>query len=175
MRRSRDIIAALKSAAREGSLSACFVLGRLYDEGWGVRHDARAESRWYLRAAEGGLTEALYFVASAYDVGDGVPPDRARALFWYRKAAAAGDRTAQYALAVATLDGRGVRKNAAAGVRQLKRVAPHFPAAMEYLAAHYANNGRLALAKKWAVRAVRRGEDSARLWLAEINRRAKRA
>jgi len=78
-------------------------------------------------------------------------------------------------LAVATLDGRGVRKNAAAGVRQLTRVAPYFPAAMEYLAAHYAKNGRLALAKKWAARAVRRGEDSARLWLAEINRRAKRA
>jgi len=33
---------------------------------------------------------------------------------------------------------------------------------------------RLALAKKWATRAVRRGEESARLWLAEINKRLKR-
>jgi TPR repeat protein len=151
------------------------VLGRLYDEGWGVRHDPRNATRWYLRAAEGGLTEAFYFVGSAYDAGEGVPPDRARALFWYRKAAAARDRTAEYALAVATLDGRGVRKNVAAGIRQLIRVAPHFPAAMEYLAVHFLNSGRLALAKKWATRAVRRGEDSAPLWLAEINRRAKQA
>jgi TPR repeat protein len=173
--RSPDIIAALEAAARDGSLSACFVLGRLYDEGWGVRRDPRSATRWYLRAGRGGLAEAFYFVASAYDVGDGVPSDQARALSWYRKAAAARDRTAEYALALATLDGRGVRKDVAAGVRRLIRVAPHFPAAMEYLAAHYANNGRLALAKKWATRALRRGEDSARLWLAEINRRAKQA
>ena len=107
-------------------------------------------------------------------VGDGIEQDARRAIYWYRKAAAARDRTAEYALAVATLHGRGVRKNVAAGIRQLKRVAPHFPAAMEYLAYHYAQHDRLALAKKWATRAVRRGEESARLWLAEINKRLKR-
>ena len=174
MSRRDDVVAALKAAARDGSLSACFVLGRLHDEGWGVRHDPRSASRWYLRAGEGGLPEAFYFVASAYMVGDGIEQDARRAIYWYRKAAAARDRTAEYALAVATLDGRGVRKNVAAGIRQLKRVAPHFPAAMEYLAAHYAQHDRLALAKKWATRAVRRGEESARLWLAEINKRLKR-
>ena len=50
MSRRDDVVAALKAAARDGSLSACFVLGRLHDEGWGVRHDPRSATRWYLRA-----------------------------------------------------------------------------------------------------------------------------
>ena len=169
MRGSDDIVAALEKAARAGSLSACFVLGRLYDEGWGVSHSSRTAARWYLRAGEGGLPEAFYFIATAFAAGDGVAPDQKRALFWYRKAAAAGDRDAVYALAVATLEGYGVRKNEPRGLRSLTAVARHQPIAMEYLAYHYLKQGRLSLAKKWATRAAKRGVDSARQLLAKID------
>ena len=122
----------------------------------------------YLQAGEGGLPEALYFVASAYNAGSGVAPDRKQALIWYRKAAAAGDRDAEFALAVAVLEGHGVRKDEAAGVRLLTRLTRQEPEAIDYLAYHYLKRGRLLLAKKWATRAAKRGVDSARHRLAEV-------
>jgi proteasome lid subunit RPN8/RPN11 len=170
--RSGDIVDALKrAAADDGSLSACFLLGRLYDEGWGVRRSPRAAARWYLRAGEGGLPEALYFVASAYEAGDGVARDQERAIAWYRKAAALGDRDAVFALAVARLEGHGLRKNEAAGVRLLTAAARHHGHAMQYLAAHHLKRNRFSLAKKWATRAVKAGVDSAPHWLRIIKTR----
>jgi uncharacterized protein len=170
MSRSNDIIAALSSAARRGSLSACFVLGRLYDEGWGVGRNPRAATHWYLRAGQGGLPEALYFVASAYYAGDGVTRNQRRAIVWFRKAAAAGDRGAKFALAVAVLQGNGIRKDEAAGVRLLRGISHYDADAMDYLAFHYFKQGRFSLAKKWATRAAGRGHGFAQGRLAEIER-----
>lgn len=168
MPRSSDVIVALSNAAYEGSLSACFVLGRLYDEGWGVKRNPRIATRWYLRAGEGGLSEAMYFVASAYYAGDGVARDLKRAIAWYRKAAATGDRAAEFALAVATLEGDGIRKNESAGVRSLETISRYDADAMDYLACHYMKRGRFLLAKKWATRAAKHGESDAPARLAEI-------
>jgi TPR repeat protein len=170
MPRSGDIIAALRSAAREGSLSACFILGRLYDEGWGVGHNPRVATHWYLKAGEGGLPEALYFVASAYHAGDGVVPNQKRAVSWFRKAAAAGDRGAEFALAIAVLRGDGVRKDEAAGVRLLRGISRYDADAMDYLACHYLKGRRFSLARKWAVRAAGRGHEFAQGRLAEIEK-----
>ncbi len=170
MPRSGEIIAALRNAAREGSLSASFILGRLYDEGWGVGRNPRVATHWYLRAGEGGLPEALYFVASAYYAGDGVARNQKRAIAWYKKAAAAGDRGADFALAVAVLQGDGVRKDEAAGVRLLTTISRHDADAMDYLACHYLKRGRFLLAKKWAVRAARSGHEFAQGRLAEIEK-----
>ena len=168
MSRSNSILTDLKTAARGGSLSACFVLGRLYDEGWGVVRNPRSAARWYLLAGKGGLPEAYYFVASAYDAGDGVAANGTQALAWYRRAAAAGDRDAKFILAVRMLDGRGVRKDAAKGIRLLKRIALDDAGAMDYLAHHYLKQGRFSLAKKWATRAAKHGESDAPARLAEI-------
>jgi TPR repeat protein len=170
MSRPDGTIAALRKAALAGSLSACFVLGRIYDEGWGVRRNPRVSARWYLRAGEGGLPEALYFVASAYDAGDGVACDQKRAQAWYRKAAAAGDRTAEFAIATSVLEGRGVRRDEAVGLRLLRKVSRHDPDAMDYLAWHYLKRSRFTLAKKWATRAARCGVDVAPGRLIEIER-----
>jgi TPR repeat protein len=167
---SPDIITALKQAARTGSLSAAFILGRLYDEGWGVTHNSRTATRWYLKAGKGGLPEAFYFVASAYDGGDGVAPDPKQALAWYRRAAAAGDKVAKFVLAVRVLEGRGVRRDESAGVRRLRRLAGHDSGAMDYLAYYYLRVGRFSLAKKWAARALEYGETDARARLAEIDK-----
>ena len=91
-----EILDALTKAAKEGRLSAAFILGRLYDEGWGVEQNSRTAFRWYKRAAQGGLTEAYYFVGSAYAFGDGVQINNKKAFEWFRKAAAAGDLTGAY-------------------------------------------------------------------------------
>jgi hypothetical protein len=144
------------------------MLGRLYDEGWGVARNPRVATSWYLRAGEGGLPEALYFVASAYYAGDGVARDLKRAIAWYRKAAAAGDRAADFALAVAALEGDGVRKDEAAGLRSLRAISRYDAEAMDYLACHYMKRGQFLLAKKWATRAVKYGESDAAARLAEI-------
>jgi TPR repeat protein len=146
------------------------VLGRLYDEGWGVRHDSRTATRWYLRAGEGGLPEALYFVASAYYAGDGIETDRKKAFSWYRKAAAAGDSAAKLALATGMLTGRGVRKNEAMGLRLLRRLAGEESLAMDWLACHYLQRRRFSLARKWATRAVEHGESFGPGRLAEIEK-----
>jgi TPR repeat protein len=144
------------------------VLGRLYDEGWGVRRNPRAATRWYRRAGEGGLPEAFYFIASAYDAGDGVAPDRRRALAWYRKAAVAGDTAGKLAIATSLLTGRGLRKNESLGLRMLRRLAHHDGLAMDWLAYHYLQQRRFLLAEKWATRAVEHGESDAPARLAEI-------
>lgn len=172
--RSRDIIIALKSAAREGETSASFLLGRLYDEGWGVTRNAREATRWYLSAADGGFPLAFYFVASAYDAGDGVAPDPKQALRWYQKAAASGDRDAKFVLAVRVLEGRGVRRDESVGVRSLRSLAGHDSAAMDYLAYHYLRRGQFSLARKWALRAVEHGESGASARLTQIENARRR-
>jgi len=158
--RSADgVVRALAEAAAGGSLSAAFILGRLYDEGWGVKKDDAAAFRWYRVAAEGGLPEAFYFVGSAYAFGSGVRRDKRKGFAWFEKAAAAGDETGAYMVALAIIDGTGVRRDRRRGLARMHAEARRGSRdAMDYLAAHHLEAGRLALARRWAERAIAAGE-----------------
>ena len=171
-RRSRDPVpAALTHAAKEGSLSAAFLLGRLYDEGWGVRRNYRLAFRWYLVAARGNLPEAFYFVASAYLFGHGVSKNTRKAFEWFQRSSRAGDLQGAYMEALSVLEGTGARRNVASGLRLLLRAARRGSHdAMDFLSAHYSNRGRLRQAKLWAERAIKAGDIVAPLRLREIKK-----
>src|SRR5688572_14340349 len=65
MTSSNATVTALRAASSHGSLSAALILGRLYEEGWGVRNDDRAAFRWYKKAAAGGMTSLATNAAAA--------------------------------------------------------------------------------------------------------------
>lgn len=162
---------ALRSAFKQGNFSAAFILGRLYQEGWGLKQDARAAFRWFKRAAHGRMPEAYYYLAFAYHTGAGVARDLAQAFRWFRLSAKAGDLTGLYMQGQCLLDGMGTTANVRAGVQLLRKAADRGSNdAMEYLAVHYMRRGRLKRARIWAQRSWRAGNEVAPLWLKEIDR-----
>ena len=172
--RSNATILELKEAVARGEMSAAYILGRLYEEGWGVRRDSRQAFDWYLTAAEGGMPEADYHVGTAYAFGDGVGRDEKKALVWFRKAAQHGDTTAAYMEAVAVLEGLGTRAEPVRGWRLLTAAARRGSRdAMDYLAAAYLTRRRLRQAEHWARRAAEAGDAVAPLRLREIRAMAR--
>lgn len=170
MRRKDGLLSAIEREARHGNGSAAFVLGRIYDEGWGVKRSARRAMRGYQSAARDGATQAYYFVGSGYAFGEGVLRDEREAFRWFSKAAAAGDLTGAYMMAVAVLEGTGTRRDKAKGMRLLLRAARSGSRdAMDYLAARHFEAGRRQLARSWATKAARLGDEVAVLRLREIN------
>jgi TPR repeat protein len=164
-----SILSALQSAFRDGEISAAFVLGRLYDEGWGVARSASVAAKWYLKAAEGGVSNAFYFVGYAFLSGEGVRKNARLGLRWFQRAAAGGDLTAEYMAAVCVADGTGTKMNPTKGLRLLRKAADRGSGdAMDFLAAHYLKRGQLLVARDWARRAIRAGDPVAHLRLKEI-------
>lgn len=166
----RAIVACLKRAAHNGSTSAAFILGRLYDEGWGVSVSARTAFRWYKKAADAGLSDAFYFVGSSYHLGHGVRPDGRHAFAWFRRARQSRDLTAAYMEGLCLLEGKGVRRDIRLGRQLLRQTAGQGSMhAMDYLAAFYIKQGRLKVAKAWAEKAVAAGDDCAPARLRQID------
>jgi TPR repeat protein len=174
MGRASGVMKSLILAAG-ASASAAFILGRLYDEGWGVRKSSRRAFEWYKRAAREGSKEALFFVGSAYLRGEGTRRNNAKALGWFRRSAAVGDQTGAYMEALSVFEGIGVSKDEKAGMKLLLKAARGGSGeSMDYLAALHIKAGRLQAAKPWAERAIRAGDTVARLRLREIERLSRR-
>ena len=124
----------VKTLADEGSASAQFELGRMFENGNGVGKNSQLAVFWYGKAAEQGHAEAqtslavLYarglgvprndsYAVAQYDLGYmyarglGVPRDDRQAIDWYRKAAGQGVVKAQYNLGEIYSKGVGVPKD----------------------------------------------------------------
>ena len=150
-------------------MSAAFVLGRLFDEGWGVSRNSRAAFRWYKKAADAGLSEAFYFVGWAYHLAEGVAADQRQAFAWFRRARTSRDLTAAYMEGQCLLEGKGVRRDVRGGIRLLRQAARQGSKhAMDFLAAYYIKQGRLLTAKGWAKKAIVAGDDAAPARLRQI-------
>lgn len=174
--RKPRILSALIRAAGHKSLSAAFILARLYDEGWGVQKDIRRAVQWYRRAATGGLPEAYYFLGTAYRYGFGVRQDDRQAFHWFRASDRSGDLDGAYMAAICVLEGSGTRRDETKGIRLLQSTALRGSAsAMDSLAAHYLSRGALSKARRWASRACRAGAELGRMRLREINLAAQSA
>ncbi|MGH6869694.1 MAG: tetratricopeptide repeat protein, partial [Methylocella sp.] len=74
--------------ADPGDGPAMTLIGELYSQGLGVRHDAAEAARWYKLAAERSDRQALFALGIAKLKGDGVPPDRVGAAALFERAAA---------------------------------------------------------------------------------------
>ena len=82
-----------RKAAEQGDAGAQYLLGRMYEDGDGVRQDDAEAVKWYRKAAEQGIAGAQFYLGVMYHFGgDGVRQDDAEAVKWYRKAAEAGQR-----------------------------------------------------------------------------------
>ncbi|MEO7954505.1 MAG: tetratricopeptide repeat protein [Polaromonas sp.] len=101
----------VKTLADEGSTSAQFELGRMFENGIGVGRDPQQAVFWYGQAAAQGDAEAQTNLGVLYARGVGVPRNDGYAVAWFRKAAEQGLAKAQYDLGYMYAKGLGVPRD----------------------------------------------------------------
>ncbi|WP_438383307.1 tetratricopeptide repeat protein [Asaia sp. BMEF1] len=77
-------------AAQSRHPTALNMLGRAYEQGWGVVRDVVLARSLFEAAADGGEGWAFYNLADLYLLGDGVTRDKAQAYIYYVEAARRG-------------------------------------------------------------------------------------
>ena len=80
-------------AAKQGSSSAKFALGLMYEDGKGVVQDYEEAVNWYRKAAEQGHADAQFNLGTMYELGQGVIQENVRAYKWYNIASANGNKS----------------------------------------------------------------------------------
>ena len=86
-----DDIAALRTRADQGDVTAQFDLSVVYITGKGVAQNYKQAVVWSRKAADQGNATAPTSLAGMYDTGQGVVQDYGTALKWYGLAADQGD------------------------------------------------------------------------------------
>jgi TPR repeat protein len=94
--------------AKQGNLSAQYLLGVMYRKGQGVPQDYKTAVKWYSLAAKQGVARAQYNLGVMYRDGQGVPRHHKTAVKWLKLAAEQGDANAQLNLGLMYGDGAGV-------------------------------------------------------------------
>lgn len=155
-----------QQAAELGIREAQWLLGRCYDEGFGVDMSEIRAFSWHLRAAEQGYPPAQTRMGSCYQSGSGVPQDEAEAVAWYRKAADQGYMVARSNLGWCYDTGTGVATDEAEAVNWYRKAALQGDdTALYNLGVHYEWGSGVAEDKteavKWYRRAAERGYDKA--------------
>jgi uncharacterized protein len=105
-----------KAKAAGGDVRAGYILGLMYEQGFGIAPDKGQAALCYSKAAGKGLVEAHYRLGSLYYHGQGVPKDLEQAAECYKKAAEQGDTQAQAALGNMYVHGEGVPRDSAKAV-----------------------------------------------------------
>ena len=101
----------LRPLAEQGHAEAQFLLGVMYEMGWGVRQDFPVAANWHQKAASQGLEFAEESIALLYRSGRGVPRNYPEALKWFVRAAEQGSASAQNSLGYMYSRGWGVPVN----------------------------------------------------------------
>lgn len=119
-------LAALQPAAEAGNPNAQYLLGTMYDFGYGIAVDHVKANEWYLKAAQQGQDDAQFNLGISYQIGEGIAKNMLLSVCWIAKAAANGDDDAmgvltqyaqrnipeaQYALAQIYRDGVTLHNN----------------------------------------------------------------
>jgi uncharacterized protein len=114
--------AAMEHRAAGGDARACYILGLMHEQGFGVAPDKSQAASCYRKAADKGLVEAQYRLGSLYYHGQGVPKDLEQAAAWYKKAAEQGNPQAQAELG--SLYVHGVPRDSARAANGQKKSLP---------------------------------------------------
>lgn len=69
---------------------AQYLIGKIYDFGWGVGKDENKAMCWYRKSAEQGNAAGQYQMGLIYDLGIGVAKDKNEAVTWLRRSADQG-------------------------------------------------------------------------------------
>ncbi len=117
------------AAAKEGSATAAFDIGLLYDLGDGVPESADTAFQFYRKAGEAGLASGQFNVGVMYDSGRGVARNEAEAALWYARAAAQGHTRAAFNLGQLYETGEGVPRNRDVAVAWYQVAAKDIPIA----------------------------------------------
>lgn len=88
-----------------------YLMGVMYEYGYGVDADIQEALRWYRLAADRGLPQAQNSLGFMYSLGLGVKRDAERAAYWLHCAAEQGHSGAQTNLGILYTSGRGVAKD----------------------------------------------------------------
>ncbi|MDT8404546.1 tetratricopeptide repeat protein [Sulfuriflexus sp.] len=88
-----------------------YLMGVMFEYGYGVEADIQEALRWYRAAAEQGLPQAQNSLGFMYSIGLGVKCDAERAAHWLQLAAEQGHSGAQTNLGILYTSGRGVEKD----------------------------------------------------------------
>lgn len=112
-------------AAQSGKPQALNMLGRAYEQGWGVKRSAAHAVLYFQSAAEQDYGWAYFNLADLYLAGDGVPQDTEKAFTYYVQAARKGVSKALNMLG--TLHENG----SIAGQADLEKACQYFKAGAE--------------------------------------------
>jgi clan AA aspartic protease (TIGR02281 family) len=101
----------LRPVAEGGDARAQFLVGKMYESGWGMRQSSAQAAVWYQKSAEQGYDLAQSSLGLMYSTGDGVPQNYAKAMKWTLMAAKQGNMAAQSAMSMFYKHGLGVPQN----------------------------------------------------------------
>ena len=87
------------AADKKGHMKAPRYIGICYENGYGVKPDAKVAAKWYEKAVSRGDITGTYYLGRLYELGKGVPQDYGKAVELYRKSAQHGDIIAAPAMA----------------------------------------------------------------------------
>jgi TPR repeat protein len=99
-----------RKSANLGHDRAQFNLGRMYEQGRGIKQSFTSAAEWYAKAALQGNPNAQCNLGGLFADGTGVNKDIEKAIDWYKKAALKGNIAAQFNLAKMYEKGQGVEK-----------------------------------------------------------------
>jgi TPR repeat protein len=87
-----------ENLAEKGDATAQGKIGRMYDDGLGIKEDLSKAAFWYEQAAKQGISSSQFNLAGLYLYGEGVTKSWEKAYYWYRKVANNGDEEAKQKL-----------------------------------------------------------------------------
>ncbi|MCL2860948.1 MAG: sel1 repeat family protein [Firmicutes bacterium] len=106
-----ECLVGIKKQAENGNKFACFILGVMYDMGYGLKKDIHKAVIWYKRSAEQGYANALRNLGMCYHNGNGVKHNAEEAVRLFKLAAEQGDAMALNNLGSCYQYNRGVEKD----------------------------------------------------------------
>jgi TPR repeat protein len=121
----------LRPEAERGQARAQYLLGRLYEDGFGVEQNYGEAARWYRAAAEQGDPLAQHALSVFYAVGWGVAADPAESVKWLRRSAEQGYYYAENDLGSRYRMGRGVPQDDSLAYMWLDVAAENAPEAVK--------------------------------------------
>lgn len=105
-------IAIFRDLAGQKNRDAQFMMGVMYEGGYGVTKDEPEAAQWYLKSAEAGLSSAQFNLGVYYQLGRGVRKSASQAFAWHIRAARQGHAAAQNNVASLYFTGDGIQKDA---------------------------------------------------------------
>jgi len=144
------------------------MLGRCFENGWGVVVDFSRAAGWFRVAAERGDSWAQYNLGHLYLNGQGVLRDVLQAVGWYRAASDQGHPRALNLMGRCHEQGWGVPRDLAAATRYYRASAEagYFRGQFNF-AAVLMEQQRFAEAKCWFGRAIRQAPPISRAMMLE--------